>query len=357
MVEETPGRVTSLTDPVLLAQRLAALLEGGRRVATYKLATLLALLDACAEASPTPGPDDAVAVSILDLADRVIELYWPQVRTYGDHGVLRQSTQSRALILTEVMTLQARAAQLGARTTGGLQRLDPESYQGARHRVALTLARQPLPALQTPSGVTQAHVPFLYDDSWLGYSISRSTLAARAWTLELLPGVADGLVRLGGLLRPVVERAWIDDVARHNHLAPEHELLTGFLFGAERSSLLRAAAVLRELEGSRCFYCGTAVGAGAQVDHFLPWARVPFNGLANLVLTDARCNGSKSDSLASLEHRARWLDRDRTALEQAGDDLRWPAEWERGQRIAQGLYARLPTGTPLWQAVGTYALS
>lgn len=74
------------------------------------------------------------------------------------------------------------------------------------------------------------------------------------------------------------------------------------------------------------------------------------------VLSDARCNGSKSDSLASQEHRLRWAARDREALELAGDSVRWPAEWARGLRIAQGLYARLPVGTPLWRAVGTYAL-
>jgi len=31
-------------------------------------------------------------VSILELADRVIDLYWPQVRMYGERGMLRQST-------------------------------------------------------------------------------------------------------------------------------------------------------------------------------------------------------------------------------------------------------------------------
>jgi 5-methylcytosine-specific restriction endonuclease McrA len=332
------------------------LLEGGRRVATYKLATLLALLDASAEASPTPGPEAVQAVSILELADRVIELYWPQVRTYGEYGVLRQSTQNSALILTEVGQLHAHAITLGARTVTGLRALEPRIYLRAQRKVALVLARQPLPALQTPVGSAQNRIPFLYDDSWPSYSISARTLDARGWRLHLLPGVADGLVRLGGLLRPVVERAWIDDVARHNHLTPEHELLTGFLFGAERSSLGRAARILREIEGSQCFYCGRGISGAVQVDHFVPWSRVPFDGLANLVLTDLRCCGSKNDSLASQEHRRRWMERDRFALEEIGDAQRWPAEWDRAQRITQGLYARLPKGTPLWQAVGTYSL-
>ena len=344
-----------MTDAVLLAQQLAALLEGGRRVATYKLATLLALLDACAEATPTPGPQDSISVSILELADRVIDLYWPQVRTYGDHGVLRQSTQDRAIIVDEVRLLHTRADELGCRTAAALRQLDPVTCERSRAKVALTLSHQPLTALQTPLGAGDVRAPFLYDDGWLHYSLSTKALEARGWQLPLFPGVADGLVRLGGLLRPVIERAWIEDVSRHNQIDTEHELLTSFLFGADRSSLLKAATALREIEGGSCFYCGSAVGPSAQVDHFLPWSRVPFDGLANLVLADARCNGAKSDSLASSSLRQRWSLRDRASLEQADAEMRWPTEWERSQRLAQGLYARVPPGTPLWHAVGVYA--
>ena len=72
-----------MQDAVELAQRVASLLDGGRRVATYKLALLLALIDACAELEQ---PQDEQPVSILELADRIIDLYWPQVRTYDERG-------------------------------------------------------------------------------------------------------------------------------------------------------------------------------------------------------------------------------------------------------------------------------
>lgn len=339
-----------MTDPIELAQRLGGLLEDGRRVATYKLATLLAMLDACAEAEIPPQRDEAFTLSILDLADRVIDLYWPQVRPYADVAVLRQSTQDRAIILQEVAALR------GLGPNPGAVREHP-SYARVRRKIAHTLARQPLPALQTPGGQTFARTAFLYDDSWLSYNVTLTELDARDWALELLPGVADGLVRLSTLVRPVIERAWAKDVARLNHLDREYQDLPLFLFGAERSSLVRAAAALRELEGPRCFYCRETIPGTAQVDHFLPWARVPFNGLANLVLTDSRCNGAKSDTLAAPVHRQRWERRDRDGLEQLGADLRWPAEWERSQRIARGLYTRLPSGTPLWEAVKVYQLS
>ncbi len=169
--------------------------------------------------------------------------------------------------------------------------------------------------------------------------------------------MADGLVRLAGLLRPVIERCWADDVSRLNHLDREHQDLPGFLFGADRSSLVRAANALRELEGSTCFYCRRPVRGAGHVDHFVPWAKVPFNGLANLVLTDSSCNLAKSDSIAARDHPERWQERDRAGLEDVATHIDWPAEWDRSQRIARGIYARLPLGTPLWSSAGVYVLS
>ena len=142
-----------MQDAVELAQRLASLLESGRRVATYKLALLLALIDACAEVEQ---PQDEQPVSILELADRVIDLYWPQVRTYDERGQLRQSTQPRSRILLAVTSLH----DLGPTGTA-VRRLAPVAYERARIEVARTLADQPLPALQRPGS------PFLYDDTWL----------------------------------------------------------------------------------------------------------------------------------------------------------------------------------------------
>ncbi|MGB8650752.1 MAG: HNH endonuclease signature motif containing protein [Mycobacteriales bacterium] len=342
-----------MTDAVELAQRLAALLESGRRVATYKLATLLALIDTCAEAEQPPASSQPFPVSILELADRVIDLYWPQVRPYYDLGTLRQSTQHKAIVLDAVAELRSREASPAA-----VRAEYPSTYHRSRRRVAHTLAKQPLPALQTLGSTGRVRTPFLYDDSWLSYGITLQELERREWQLHLLPGVADGLVRLAGLLRPAIERAWTDDVASLNGVDREYQDLPLFLFGADRSSLVRAGRALLELEGATCFYCGSTIRhSDMNVDHFLPWARVPFNRLANLVLADVRCNTSKSDALASLQHLERWRNRDKAALEVVGADIRWPAEWDRSQRLARGLYGRLPAGTPLWSASGAYELT
>lgn len=79
------------------AERLLALLDATRYLATYKLATLLALIDVAAEHAR---PDGHVpeTLSAKEVARRVIELYWPQTVPYGARhdtpAVLSQSPQN-----------------------------------------------------------------------------------------------------------------------------------------------------------------------------------------------------------------------------------------------------------------------
>jgi hypothetical protein len=94
-------------DPLLLGQRVVAILETGLRTATYKLATLMALIDQCIENMPER-PGDVLRVPIPDLAHRVLEIYWPQVRPL-DGRELRQSTRPRARILAATNALRQAA--------------------------------------------------------------------------------------------------------------------------------------------------------------------------------------------------------------------------------------------------------
>ena len=64
----------------------------------------------------------------------------------------------------------------------------------------------------------------------------------------------DHLVRLAGLLRPLIQREWTVLVARFNQLADAE--LEQFLFGVDRVSLTAVREPLRELAEGRCFYCG-----------------------------------------------------------------------------------------------------
>jgi hypothetical protein len=185
-------------DPLLLGQRVVAILETGLRTATYKLVTLMALIDHCIENMPER-PGDVLWVPIPDLEHRVLEIYWPQVRPFEGHQ-LRQSTQPRARILAATTTLREAA---GVRSTGvsvDIARLRaPAAYRRALDEITLCLAQQPLHRLQKLPG-SSTRDSFLYDDSFLHDHVSRSTLRAHGDAIELRPGVAHGLARLTGLL-------------------------------------------------------------------------------------------------------------------------------------------------------------
>ena len=89
-------------------------------------------------------------------------------------------------------------------------------------------------------------------------------------------------------------------VARMNRL-PEAEL-ERFLFGWERIPLDPVRRPLRELQENRCFYCDGRMAGAADVDHFIPWSRYPDDTLDNLVAAHPRCNNSKRDFLAAVDH-------------------------------------------------------
>ena len=138
-------------DPLLLGQRVVAILETGLRTATYKLATLMALIDQCIENVPED-PAERLTVPIPDLARRVLEIYWRQVRPFDGHE-LRQSTQSRARILLAANALRA-AADRDARgvSVDIAAPRAPAAYAATIDEITLCLARQPLHRLQRLPG-------------------------------------------------------------------------------------------------------------------------------------------------------------------------------------------------------------
>jgi 5-methylcytosine-specific restriction endonuclease McrA len=347
-------------DPLAFAQLLLALLDEGRRTATYKLAVLLALIDCCAKDSDPSGRAPS-RIPTRDLARRVVELYWPQVRPYAltDDVVLRQSSQPRAVTVEAVVEL--RRATPRAMTLDAAELLAPEATGRCLDVVELNLVRMPLGKLQRPLSFDErsnADYPrFLYDDSAFHERLTRAELQRQPLVVHLRDGAADWLVSLSGLLRPLIELHWTRQVAQFNRLTLGEDRLREFLFGAERRALQHLQPGLREAQDGRCFYCTQPLAVGAvQVDHFVPWARVPNDGLANLVLADSRCNNSKSDNYADLELLDRWSRRPRATLADAATDARWPLRLGETLGIARGLYSHLPQGTRLWTQPGVFTM-
>jgi hypothetical protein len=333
-------------DPLAVGQRIVAILESGLRTATYKLATLSALIDHCIEHLPAD-PDAELEVPVTDLAERVLELYWPQVRPF-EGVVLKQSSQPVARILRATTELRAAAGAGSSVPSPATARLrSPQQYAAAVDDIALTLAQQPLHRLQR---VGLTHDPFLYDDSWLHAGLTRRQLQAHGAAIRLRPGIAHALARLSGLLKPTLEILWVDDVRRLNrtHVAEREDDLAGHLFGRARISLAPARQGLKEAFGERCFYCESRLGRANPVDHVLPWSRVGIDGLANLVLACPRCNGDKLHALPTPGLVGRALGRDRALLDEVARSIEWPTQYDRVLAAARGLYRGEPAGAVTW---------
>lgn len=335
------------------AERALALIETGRKSATYKLATLLALIDVVAESSD-PVAGAPTMVSGRQVAHRVIELYWPQSAIYstgldGKPVALRQSPHNDIPAKLHEWRQQH---GLGSRASfESARRADPESWERLERELVITVLRMPLPKLQRfGEGRQLVEDRFIYDYGWRDEE-PPGTFRRVDFDdgLYLRPGVGEYLVRLAPLLRPAVQSMWADFVARRNpELVDEHRL-DDFLFGATRVDLTRLRGPLCHIQGRLCFYCDRPLRSEIAIDHFVPWSRHPDNTLDNLVATHRSCNGSKAASIAGLDHLERWIHRLRDpVMEQISIDSGWLRHPERSRGIVSATYLWLPEGSRLW---------
>ncbi len=345
------------------AQLVLTILDEGRRTATYKLAVLLALIDCCAMSAGADGRAPT-QIPVRDVATRVLELYWPQVRPYARRDgapLLKQSSQPRAITVDAVRALRDQAEAVGARSPAAAERALPTAYEETIGLIELNLVQMPLGKLQRPQGYAAngaADYPrFLYDDSPFHEGVTARQLRERPFTVALKPNVGDWLVSLGGLLRPLVEIHWTRAVASFSREELPEDHLRQFLFGSERINLQPLGPGLREAQAGQCFYCRRPLPVGGvEIDHFVPWSRLPNDALGNLVLADQHCNNDKRDHYADLDLLIRWAARPEDVLTQVSEATGWPLQLSRSRLVARGLYAHLPAGTALWREPGVYAV-
>jgi len=335
------------------AEKVLSLVDTGRKSATYKLATLLALIDVVAESSsPLRGAPDAV--SGKQVALRVIELYWPQSAVYaagpdGEPSALRQSARNdipaKLHAWRQLHGLGTRASLAAARAA------DPVGWERLERDLIAIVLRMPIPKLQR-FGDTKVAVEdrFIYDFTWRDEEAAGTVLRIDFDDrLHLLPGAGEYLVRLAPLLRPAIQNKWVAQVARQNADLVDAHQLDEFLFGATRIDLTPVRDHLVEVQDRRCFYCDRLMRERIEVDHFIPWSRHPDNALDNLVASHATCNGSKSAAIAAHEHLERWVQRLNTpVLDDVAHDLGWPRRRYRTLGIVSATYRWLPEGSQLW---------
>ncbi len=338
----------SATEQADLVQRVLAVLNEGRRSATYKPALLLALTELAVERSQPAAP---LTLPLADVADRVMELYWPQTRPYPalDAPALRQGPgRSRLRITTALLQLRAKSGAGPGTPLGRVRGGFPVAYQRCRRAVERALAKQPVPRLQRPGSASGAdgYPRFLFDDS--RYQAERGALDPRP-VITLYPGVAEALARNAALIRIAAHDVWVDGVAGFNGLQLEGADLSDFMFGAERSSLAPVAEGLRDLGIRDCFWCRRALGRNVEVDHVIPWSHYANDDLSNLVLTDRGCNNDKRDRLVTADLASRWLARDAASVASLAESLRWPNEPRRARAVARSSYRYLAAGMPVWR--------
>lgn len=360
-----PSPVSS-GDPLGFAERLLALLETGRKTATYKFATLCALIDACTERAP--GPGDALEIPGREIGERVFEMLWRQAVPFsgGPQGprFLRHSVLpgNRPDLVVKIQRFRQSHHLLSGITPEQAAARLPDEVAALREEVVVTVIRMPLPKLQRYTvGGRVVEDRFVYDYGWPD-EVPAATVQRPGFddTLRLRPGVGSLLARVGALLRPVIEARWAAFVADRSHGLVESADVAEFLFGADRVSLAPVRAPLVEIQRGRCFYCQRPLRvAGAEVDHFVPWVRHPDNGIENLVATDASCNAYKRDSMAALGHLERWMERNehyRADLADVAANRNWPRHSDRTLGAARATYLWLPEGTSLWLRGWQYEL-
>jgi hypothetical protein len=250
------------------------LLDKGRFTTTYKYAVLLALIDLCLEQGSAFG--GASSFTTQQLAQKVVELYWPQTAPYpGQKGlhVLAQHHGGQAEIVSAIQKFRERSAVDPSQPLSGARVQAPNQYSRLVKLVEWKLVEMPLPRLQV---IGEGQDRFLYNIAW-NDAVRRQDLEDGRFDnrIHLLEGVAEQLVQLSGLLRPLIQRSWAGMVAGMNRDTTDEARLQEFLFGAQRISLEPVRQNLRELQNNRCFYCDGRITGAADVDHFIPWARHP----------------------------------------------------------------------------------
>lgn len=288
-------------------------------------------------------------------------MYWPHTLPFvGSEAVsvLRQSNAGQAEIVSEISRFRTRHAADPSAPLFQARTSAPVAFEQMVAEIEWKLIQMPLPRVQR---MGSSDTRFIYEIGW-DESVTRRVVGSPTFDnrVLLVGQAADHLVRLSGLLRPLIELQWTAMVARRNREVADEMRLQTFLFGDTRIDLTPIQRPLRELQDNRCFYCGQPMQGRADVDHFIPWSRYPDNGIQNLVAAHPRCNGEKRDFIAASDHLERWVTRSSTAagpaeqLESIAERLRWEHQPERTFSVARAIYLRLPIDARLWVRGGDF---
>jgi 5-methylcytosine-specific restriction endonuclease McrA len=347
-------------DAIAFAEKVLALLDQGAFTSTYKFAVLLGLMDLVVEQADSKG-QLASMITTRQLAGKIIELYWAHTVAYSPlNAVPKQNNNGQAEIISKIERFRQNNQYS---TLFKAKRQNEKGYKSLLDTVEKKLIEMPLPRLQY---FGQQEQRFIYDIAW-DKSIVDNLKAVTAYQrqqesdfdnrIHLAPNVADYLVALNGLIRPLIQRTWALQVARINQL--EESKLEAFLFQNKRSAIAQFSEGLSDIQSNQCFYCEKPLGNSQktkpEVDHFVPWARYPNDGLANLVVAHSSCNQAKSDHVAALNYYQHWKERNAdqvvlSTMDKMATESHWEVRLVESLNIAHTLYGRFDDGVELWSA-------
>ena len=292
-------------------RRAASLIDSGRYSATYKFATLLAILDLAAETTdPDTGPPDVLHGR--DVAARVIELYWPQSAGYAatPDSLKRTLSQSPQNDIPAKLARWRDHHRLGdGATLTDAERADPKGWANLVADLTAIVIGMPLAKLQKfGDGRNAVEDRFIYDFRW-AEEVKRPTVERTDSTIAFTFGrvSASGLFGSPRCFGLWSKRNGPSGSQTATPTSSTTNCSTRSSSGAERIDLDRGPRSAARTPGGDCFYCLQRVRQRPEVDHSLPWSRHPDNTLDNLVAAHRACNGAKSASIAGLDHLEHWL--------------------------------------------------
>ncbi len=351
-------------DPVELAEKIIGLFSSSKHAATYKWATLDAIVQVLTE-SVQPNGQFPECVSARAVGTKVLEIYWRQSVPFtstanAEHLYLRQSTLSGD-IPSKISTFRLERQLTSVNDSINSARATYAADFAALERLTQeTTIRMPLPKLQRFGiGTTAIESRFLYEYAWEDeVPVGKIRHADFDDSLRFQPGVAEGLIKIQSLIQPYIEYLWIDWVAKRNPDITDAAKLHSFLFGVDRKSLAKVKPHLVALQNEICFYCETSLTSNIEVDHFLPFSKHTDDALDNLVATCKKCNSSKSDSYPSVHHLKKLWTRLQDgseafiALDQIAETTSHLRDPSATASKARAVYLNKSEGALLWHAVG-----
>ena len=141
-----------------------------------------------------------------------------------------------------------------------------------------------------------------------------------------------------GVIVSLVQARWARWIRENDRRLAADRELEDFLFGSARTNVAIHAERFYELQSGPCFYTGEQLQGPrfAEVDHFIPWSRYPFDSPFNLVLASRKVNNKMRDHLKPIDWRDRWLGRN----EVEHDALTLPAPQGFGAATGDAIAAR-----------------